>query len=218
MQAARGTSVGHPDDGPERPARRSLPLLASRSGWLVFAVVATAWYAADQYSKHAAVEHLAGRPDVDVVGTFLQLHLTYNPGAAFSLGTRYTVALTCLAIAATCVVLWLSRRVVDRVWAIALGLLLAGITGNLTDRMLREPAPFRGHVVDFLQLPNWPVFNIADIGINVGAALVVLQVFRGLGMDGERTTVDEDGEPADEADPTDPAVASEPADAEGDDT
>ncbi len=213
MQAARGTSVGHPDDGPEGPAVRTAPLLASRAVWLVFAVVATAWYAADQWSKRAAVAHLADRPDVDVVGSFLQLHLTYNPGAAFSLGTQYTVALSCLAVVATGVVLWISRRVADRVWAVALGLLLAGIAGNLTDRLLREPGPFRGHVVDFLQLPNWPVFNVADIGINVGAALVVLQVFRGIGLDGGPTTVDETAT----EDPVDAAGAAAAADEAPDD-
>jgi signal peptidase II len=79
-----------------------------------------------------------------------------------------------------------SRRIGTVVWAIALGALLAGISGNLTDRILRDPGPFRGHVIDFLRLPNWPVFNLADICINVGAALILLNAFRGIRVDGSR--------------------------------
>lgn len=168
-------------------------MLASRRGWSLFAAVAAVLYAADQVSKHLAVEHLTGRDDVHVVGDLLQLHLTRNPGAAFSLGTSFTVVLSCLAITATVVVLVVSRKVADRVWAVGLGAILAGITGNLTDRMLRDPSPFRGHVIDFLQLPNWPIFNIADISINVGAAVILLQVVRGIRMDGTRH--DEDAAP-----------------------
>ena len=140
----------------------------------------------DQVTKALAVDRLAGEPDVEIVGELLQLHLTYNPGAAFSLGTRFTVALSVLAIVATAVVLWLSRRVQNKWWAVALGLMLAGIDGNLMDRLFRDPAPFRGHVVDFLMLPNWPVFNVADMCINVGVAMILVQVLRGIAMDGSR--------------------------------
>jgi len=84
------------------------------------------------------------------------------------------------------VVLWFARRLRDPLWSVALGLLLAGIDGNLTDRLLRDPAPLRGEVVDFLMLPHWPVFNIADVGINVGAVLLLLQLLRGITIDGRR--------------------------------
>ncbi len=183
MQAARGTSV---DRSESRPTDHRRTVLTSRRAWIVFALVAAALYVVDQVSKRAAVEHLTDRDDVHVIGDLLQLHLTRNPGAAFSLGTGSTIGLSCLAIVATVVVLYASRKVADRVWAAALGALLAGIAGNLTDRMLRDPAPFRGHVIDFLQLPNWPIFNVADIAINIGAGLILLQVFRGIRMDGTR--------------------------------
>jgi signal peptidase II len=201
MQAARGTSVDSSDSG-STDQRRTV--LSSRRGWTVFAVVATVLYIADQVSKRAAVEHLAGRDDVRLVGEFLRLHLTRNAGAAFSLGTGFTVGLSCLAVAATIVVLGVSRKVVDPIWAAGLGALLAGIAGNLTDRMLRDPGPFRGHVIDFLQLPNWPIFNIADMSINVGAGLILLQVFRGIRIDGTRHAGDEpaDAEPSSEPGPT----------------
>ena len=182
-------------------------MTTSRRARTVVAVVAVVLYVTDQLSKRAAVEHLTGRDDVRVIGDLLQLHLTRNPGAAFSLGTGFTVGLTCLAIAATVVVLGVSRKVIDPVWAAGLGALLAGITGNLTDRMLREPGPFRGHVIDFLQLPNWPIFNVADIAINVGAGLILLQVLRGVRRDGTRHADDEAGDP----EPTDPGHAEDEA-------
>ena len=83
--------------------------------------------------------------------------------------------------------LWLSRRLGSAVWAVALGLLLAGIAGNLTDRMFRTPGPLRGHVVDFLMLPHWPIFNVADMCINAAAVLILVQAFRGIRLDGTRT-------------------------------
>jgi signal peptidase II len=188
MQAARGTSVVQP--------------AASRRLRVIFALVALAAYAADQVSKVVATRTLEGRPDVQVVGDLLQLHLTFNPGAAFSTGTGFTPVITVIAILATLGVLYYARRLGSRLWAVSLGILLAGITGNLTDRLLREPGPFRGHVVDFLMLPNWPVFNIADVCINVAAALIIVQAFRGVRIDGTREGQPDD-DPADEPDATD---------------
>jgi signal peptidase II len=176
MQAARGTSLSDADQH-GRPVGGS-----TRSRWLLAGVAATA-YAADVISKQLAVTRLDDG-DVRVVGDWFVLHLTYNPGAAFSLGTEYTLALTCLAIAAVAVILWVARRVADPVWALALGLLLGGVAGNLTDRLVRDPGPMRGHVVDLFMVPHWPVFNVADICINLAAGLIVLQAVRGISLDG----------------------------------
>jgi signal peptidase II len=140
----------------------------------------------DQATKALAVDRLADEADVRVVGSLLQLHLTRNAGAAFSTGTQFTVVLSCLAAVATVVVLVIALRARTTVWALALGLLLAGITGNLTDRLLRSPGPLRGHVIDFLMLPHWPVFNVADVCITAAAVLIVLQAFRGIRLDGRR--------------------------------
>ena len=85
---------------------------------------------------------------------------------------------------AAVVVVVLAVRVRHRGWAVALGLLLAGIVGNLTDRMLRSPGPFRGHVVDFFALPHWPVFNVADICIDVAGVMFVVLILRGDHLDG----------------------------------
>ena len=94
----------------------------------------------------------------------------------------------------------LAFRVLDRVWAAALGLLLAGVLGNLTDRIFRVPGPFEGHVVDFLQLPNWPIFNVADMAINIGVGLILIQAFRGIRLDGTRHGHAADAAPADPED------------------
>ena len=183
MQAARGTSLSQDDSSlstTSRPRSRA-PCLG------LFAAVAAILFAADQVTKVLAVEHLTNQPDKPLVGDLLVLHLTRNSGAAFSTGTGYTEILSCLAICAALVVLWFSRRLGSLAWAVALGLLLAGICGNLSDRLLREPGPLRGHVIDFLMLPHWPIFNIADMCINAAAALILVQAFRGIRIDGTRS-------------------------------
>lgn len=186
MQAARGTPVA--------AGEHQVPTVPSRArARLVLALVAATLYAVDVVTKVLAVEHLDGRPDRPLVGDLLSLTLVRNPGAAFSTGTQYTVLLSCLAIAAVVVVCVLALRVRSLLWAGALGLLLAGVAGNLTDRLLREPGPLRGHVIDFLRLPSWPVFNIADVCINVAAGLILLQAFRGVHLDGTRDS-DEPGD------------------------
>lgn len=184
MQAAGGASLSEDSaDTSATPGRRRF------IG--VFAAVAAVLYAVDVGTKHLAVEHLTGEPDKQLIGDLLQLHLTRNPGAAFSTGTAFTEVLTGVAIVAVGVVLWLSRRLGSTAWAVALGFLLAGVGGNLTDRMLREPGPFRGHVIDFLMLPNWPIFNVADMCINAAAGLILIQAFRGIKLDGSRVTAEE---------------------------
>lgn len=193
MQAARGASLtpgGESGDHDSTPGTTT-PGGPTRRARLLLAAVALVAYATDVVTKVLAVDLLDGRPDVRVVGDVLTLHLVRNPGAAFSTGTSFTIGLSVLAIIATGVVLFFARRVGSTLWAWALGLLLAGITGNLTDRLLRAPGPLEGHVIDFLRLPNWPVFNVADMCINVGAALILVQAFRGIGLDGRRDTEDD---------------------------
>lgn len=187
MQAARGASLNpsDPDTSPDPATPESTspdrgPVLR------LFAAVALTFYAVDLATKLWAVEGLADRGRVDVLGSWFGFQLTRNPGAAFSTGTSYTAVLSVVSIVAVLVVLHLTRRLGDRWWAFGLGCLLAGVLGNLTDRMFRAPGPFRGHVIDFLQLPNWPIFNVADICINLAAGVILLQAFRGIRVDGRR--------------------------------
>jgi signal peptidase II len=200
MQAARGASLNSSDTTPQaghvgRPPRRSRFLI-------VFAGIAVLGYAVDVVTKVLAVEHLTGRAPQPLIGDLLTLYLARNPGAAFSTGTSYTPVLTCLAVVAACVVVWVARRLGSMGWAIGLGFLLAGILGNLTDRVFRTPGLFRGHVVDFLRLPHWPIFNVADMCINVAAGVIILQALRGMPVSGRRAAV-----PAHEPDPDGPPAA-----------
>ncbi|MEP6814683.1 MAG: signal peptidase II [Marmoricola sp.] len=183
MQAARGASLSpsDPADQQTRPAPAS-----SRPFVLGFLAIAVLAWGVDQVTKHLAVDRLTNHPPVHVVGALLQLNLTRNPGAAFSTGTGFTQVFSVVAIAATLVILWFGRRVRTTLWALGLGLLLAGVTGNLTDRLFRTPGPLRGHVVDFLMLPHWPIFNVADICINIAAAVIVVQALRGVRINGSR--------------------------------
>jgi len=130
--------------------------------------------ALDQVAKTVAIARLDPQQPIALFGGLVTLQLIRNPGAAFSMGENFTVVLTGVAICALIGVLgWLVPRVRHTGWAVAVGFLLAGITGNLTDRLLREPGPFRGHVVDFIQLPNFAIFNVADMFITAAAVLVI---------------------------------------------
>lgn len=149
-------------------------------------VVAAVALVVDLFSKQLAVRELTDRVPVQVVGELLQLRLVRNPGAAFSAGASLTPLITLIALAAAVTAAYYVLQVRHRVWAVALGLLLAGVSGNLVDRLFRAPGPFRGHVVDFLALPNWPVFNVADICINLAGVLIVLLLVRGVSVDGTR--------------------------------
>ena len=181
MQAARGASLNHSDTTDPQPTRRP----SRRYLWLFAAIAATA-YAVDAVSKALAVEHLRGQPRIPLVGDLFSLYLTYNSGAAFSFATGYTRVLAVVATIAAVVVVWVARRLGSTGWAIGLGFLLGGVLGNLTDRLVRAPGFLRGHVVDFFMLPNFPVFNVADICINIAAATIIIQALRGISIDGTR--------------------------------
>lgn len=181
MQAARGASLKpsgqttqYPGGGPRR---RHVNL---------FGIIVVVGYVVDVVTKVVAVDRLTGKPPVEIVGHYFSLSLARNPGAAFSTGTSYTIVLTGIAIVAALVVIWVARNLASLGWAIGLGFLLAGILGNLTDRIFRSPGPLRGHVVDFFMLPNFPVFNVADICINIAAATIIVQALRGMRVDGRR--------------------------------
>jgi signal peptidase II len=149
---------------------------------VAFAVTAAVVLAADAVSKALVVAHLTpGRP-VRVVGSVLRLDLTRNSGAAFSIGTGATIVFTAAAVVVAVVLVRTARRLVSSWWGACLGLLLGGALGNLADRLFRAPGPLRGHVVDWIRLPHWPVFNLADSAIVVGAIAIVLLAVTGIPM------------------------------------
>jgi signal peptidase II len=157
----------------------------------VLLAVAATVIVLDQISKIVAVATLQDGTVVEVIDGILELRLVRNPGAAFSFATQMTGLFTAIALAVIVVILRLSRRVTSLPWAIAFGGLLGGAVGNLLDRVLREPAPFRGHVVDFLELPNWPVFNLADSVIVASAILMAWLSLRGVPYDGPEGSQEE---------------------------
>jgi signal peptidase II len=144
--------------------------------------------ALDIISKVAVVANLSGRPPVRLLGGLLTLLVSRNPGAAFSIGTSMTLVFSAIAVGVIVLILRTSRRIRAIPWALTLGLLLGGATGNLLDRILRYPGPLRGYVVDWIELPHWPVFNLADSAIVCGGVLAVLLSARGIRLDGDRVT------------------------------
>lgn len=132
----------------------------------------------DQLTKLLALERLDEGQSTEIIPGLLRLTLIFNPGAAFGMGESATLMFSIFAIVATIACLFFFLPRVERVWqGLALGLLLAGITGNLVDRMFQPPSPLHGHVVDFLQVPGFAIFNFADMCITVGAGLVILMSF-----------------------------------------
>lgn len=132
---------------------------------------------ADQLTKAWAVAALSDGP-VRLLGDAVQLRLTRNPGGAFSLLTGATPVLALIAVVMVVVIVRTTRRTTDPWLAMALGLVLGGAVGNLVDRLFRYPGFLRGEVVDFVKLPYWPTFNLADSAITVGVVVVLLRGWR----------------------------------------
>jgi signal peptidase II len=141
---------------------------------------------ADAVSKAIVVSRLAGHAPIRLLGGLITLRMLRNSGAAFSIGTSMTVVFTAIAVGVIIFILRTARKLRSLRWAVTLGLLLGGATGNLADRLFRGPAPLRGSVVDWIELPHWPVFNLADSAIVCGGVLAVLLAVIGLRMDGSR--------------------------------
>lgn len=146
--------------------------------------VAVVVLALDQLTKLIAVHLLSDHEPVEVLGGLLTLRIVRNSGAAFGLAGGATIVFTVVAAAVVIVILRIARRLVSLPWALSLGLLLGGAAGNLGDRLFRGPAPLRGHVVDFLELPYWPVFNVADSAIVLAGITMVVYTLRGVAVDG----------------------------------
>ena len=133
--------------------------------------------ALDQLTKIWAVAALSDGPK-QIIGNTVELELTRNGGGAFS---RFQGMTPILAVAPSIVTIVLARvlrRTTDRWLVVALTLVLGGALGNLVDRFARSPGFLRGHVVDFVSVGWWPVFNFADSCITVGAVLLVLRSLR----------------------------------------
>lgn len=169
-----------PERAPEAP--RDLP--PRRVPTLV--VLTLAVVALDVATKALMVSWLRDGERVPLVGDLVSFTLVRNSGAAFSLATGMTWVLTLVALAVVAGIARFARRLRSRGWAVALGLVLGGALGNLVDRFFRGPAPLQGHVVDFVSVGWFPVFNVADSAITIGGALLVLLALLGRDLDGTR--------------------------------
>ncbi|MBU5422610.1 signal peptidase II [Cellulomonas hominis] len=173
----------------------------------------------DQATKAWALQALDEGVRRQVLGDLLGLQLLFNPGAALGIATGTTWLLTIVAIVVVVVIVRVAGRLGSRAWAVALGLLLGGALGNLTDRIVRDPGVFRGHVVDFIAYLDWFVGNVADIAIVVAAGMLMLLSLMGIRLDGTRESRAEPEEapdaPAAPAAPTGPAAPETPTRRDG---
>jgi signal peptidase II len=140
----------------------------------------------DAVTKLVVVAKLSGRAPVTLIPNVLELRLTRNAGAAFSIAGGATILFTLVAVGVVVLVARTARRLRSAGWAVVLGALVGGAVGNLLDRVFRAPAPLRGHVIDWIYLHHWPIFNIADSAIVCGGVLAVILSARGVGLDGQR--------------------------------
>ncbi|MFH8760209.1 signal peptidase II [Streptomyces atroolivaceus] len=192
--------IGTPDipdaegaDGaePQRASEGSVPAGADEPGSgrgrkriLVLLCVAVLAYLLDLVSKMIVVAKLEHEEPIEIFGEWLKFDAIRNAGAAFGIGEAFTVIFTAIAAVVIVVIIRLARKLYSLPWAIALGLLLGGALGNLTDRIFRAPGVFKGAVVDFIAPAHFAVFNLADSAIVCGGILIVILSFKGLDPDG----------------------------------
>lgn len=162
--------------------------------WLVLLVVAAVVLTADLITKILAVALIDPGDPVEIIGDTITFKLVRNSGAAFSMATGYTWILTIVALAVVAGIIRYSNRLGSIWWALGLGLVLGGAVGNLIDRIFRAPGPLRGHVVDFMSVGWWPVFNVADSAVVCGAVLLVVLTLFGFEFDGTRVGKKESAE------------------------
>lgn len=169
--------------GPETPARRTG---SGRRAVVVALVLAVLAYALDQLSKAWVVGTMQVGESIVVVPGLLRWYYILNSGAAFSIGEGHTWVFTLIQAVVAVVVLVLIPRVRSVPWGLALGGLLGGVLGNLTDRLFRPPSFGQGHVVDMISVPNFAIFNVADSFIVCAMIAVCLLLVTGRRLDGTR--------------------------------
>jgi signal peptidase II len=180
--SAAGPGSGSVPEPGEAPGEAAAPRGRRRIA-VLFTVAALA-YALDLISKLVVVAKLEHHEPIEIVGDWLRFEAIRNAGAAFGFGEAFTIIFTVIAAAVIVVIARLARKLYSLPWAVALGLLLGGALGNLTDRIFRAPGFLEGAVVDFIAPKHFAVFNLADSAIVCGGILIVLLSFRGLDPDG----------------------------------
>ncbi|WP_406389437.1 signal peptidase II [Streptomyces sp. NBC_00887] len=183
-EGADGAEPQQPSEGATRAGSDDTGGGRGRRKILVLFVVAVIAYLLDLVSKMIVVAKLEHQEPIEIFGDWLKLDAIRNAGAAFGMGEAFTVIFTAIAAVVIVVIARLARKLYSLPWAIALGLLLGGALGNLTDRIFRAPGVFEGAVVDFIAPAHFAVFNLADSAIVCGGILIVILSFKGLDPDG----------------------------------
>lgn len=189
MQAAARATLSPLEPGAPGPSSDD-PAVTTSSGSaryvLTLLAVAATVLVIDRVTKVWAVDALGDGEVIVLFDPWMQLRLVYNPGAAFGFAGGYTVVISIIAFGVAFAILRLSRRLRNVWWAIALGGILGGALGNLIDRMTQAPGIFRGYVIDFVEWPGFPVWNLADAAIVGSVALVFVLSLRDVPYDQER--------------------------------
>ena len=152
--------------------RLSPPRFIFTLAWFIFVI--------DFLTKSWALSYLAGHGDIHLIGSFLTLTFVKNSGAAFGIATGATIILSLFAIGVGATIIRYAAMVNSRGWIVVMGLVLGGVMGNLTDRIFRSPGFLRGHVIDWIALPYWPVFNIADSAIFIATCIAIILTLRNI--------------------------------------
>ena len=177
MQTAGDAPLTSAEPPAPAPRRRHRLTLAATALLLFGADLGTKCWIAAAYGHGRVTQVIPGVLDIEE---------SRNGGAAFGIATGATIVFSVIAAAVVVAIVREAARLRSLPWAITLGLLLGGAAGNLADRIFRSPGGFQGHVVDWIYLHHWPVFNIADSGVVVGGILAVLLAVQGLHLDGSR--------------------------------
>ena len=130
--------------------------------------------AADQGIKQLMLNWLEPGVPQPVIGDWFRFYLLFNSGAAFSMGENLTWLFTAIQLAFVLGALWFGPRMTSKWEALGLALVAGGALGNLIDRLFRAPGFWFGHVVDYISVGNFAVFNLADASITVGVVVFIL--------------------------------------------
>jgi signal peptidase II len=161
------------------------PVAVRRSRLVLLGLAAVLVYGIDIVTKVIAVDKLSHRTTpVTIVHSAFDLELVRNPGAAFGTGAGMTIVFSLVSVAVIVAIVRYAARLGSTWWALVFGLVLGGALGNLTDRIFRDPGFGRGHVVDFLHIHHWPVFNVADSAFCVAGGIVVLLAVNNVPLEG----------------------------------
>ena len=142
--------------------------------------------AVDQGVKQLMLNWMEPGVPQPVIGDWFRFYLLFNPGAAFSMGENLTWVFTAIQLAFVLGALWFGPRMTSKWEALGLALIAGGALGNLIDRLFRDPGFWFGHVVDYISVGNFAVFNLADVSITVGVVVFILGTIATEMKEGER--------------------------------